>query len=882
MNQRTLKKWGKAWLAIGLLLCCITTAVAQNFPRRDLPFYYNWKFKRGDASGAEQASYNDNSWDHVCLPHMVKLESSVSHGDYEYYHGNCWYRKSFKPDPYFKDKKVFIEFEAAMQQSEVWINGTKKLSFLGGYSPFTIDITDDLEFDKTNVIAIKLNNNHNSDVPPGNPKPDFYYYGGLYRYVNIHVMDKLHITDALYANKVAGGGIFVTYPSVSTSSATVQVKTHVKNEYSATKSCKLKTTILTKSGQEVKNTTTTINIPAGKDTTFTQSLTVSSPKLWHPDSPNLYVVKSEVFDDTRPADIVKTTIGIRKLEFSRANGMQINGKRLKTIGVNRHQDWGCIGNAVPLSGHYRDALLMKKAGVNFVRLSHYIQHPAFLDACDKLGMVVQACIPGWQYKGFSNSTWVNNSERDVRTMIRYYRNHPCVVMWEAIHNESHPPADFSNKMQKAAKEEFAGSQMFTCGQESNKVMDIYQAAVQQGGRKPKTGRVQGISEFGHWEYGGFTGTSNQPRSAGEKGMLKLAWNQTDAMSKNHGLKWCSFDAVWVWNDYFGFAQYVNSLCSGGVVDIFRIPKFSYYFFQSQRDPKHIIPNINSGPMVFIASHWKSDATLPVRVYSNCEKVSLYLNDKLISTNTPGNFANITHPHFTFKIDNYEAGTLKADGLINNQVVATHIVKTPQSAAKISVVLDTADMNLRADGSDLAVIYASITDNAGTMVPDAKNAVTFSVSGPGTIISGDGNPVDAVAGIASAYVQTKFNTPGKITVTATASGLSQGVASVTANPIPDTGATAIHMHYREQSASPQVTIRQLGSKILLVLPRQQTGKLKHGTFHLFTIQGKRVRTWHLGKRQKTVVSLENLASGMYYARVKYGAYSQGTKILLVEK
>ena len=872
------------YATLGLAIAVLLTGslYAQTAVRRTVHFSDSWKFYRGDATGAEQVSFSDDSWEMVCLPHTVKLESAKSHDKYQYYHGYCWYRKSFTPEASWQGKKAFLEFEAGMQTTEVWVNGTKKITYYGGYNPFTVDISGDLKFNQTNVVAVKLNNNASPNFPPGNTEPDFYYYGGLYRYVNLHITDPLHITDELYANKVAGGGVFVTYPVVNTSSATVQVKTNVLNEYTDTRSCALRTAICTQDGQDVHSTTTTIIIPGGKDTTFTQTLTISSPRLWSPSSPNLYEVKSQISDGTRAADEVKTTIGIRRISFSRANGLQINGVRFKSKGVNRHQDYGCIGNAVPISGQYRDALLMKEGGINFVRLSHYIQHPSFLDACDKLGITVQACMPGWQYQGFSNAAWVAFSVRDLRTVIRLYRNHPSVIMWESVHNESAPPASFSSQCQAAAHEEYPGDQMYTCGQDKNNIMDVYQAAVQQGGRTYSTSKPQAISEYGHWEYGGFTGSSNQPRSAGESGMLTLAANQASAMSQDHALSWLSVDAVWAWNDYFGFSQYDNSLCSGGVVDIFRIPKFSYYFYQSQRDPSLTIPGISSGPMAHIASFWTAQSSLSVKVYSNCQQVSLYLNNKLIATKSPDALANIEHPPFTFKVPSFASGTLRAEGLIGGVIRATHEVKTPLTASRVKITIDTANMALIADGADLALIYASIVDDNGTVIPAATNAVTFSANGPGTIICGDGNPVTAVAGIAAAYVQTKFKTSGQITITGSASGLSSGSATVWSVPIPDTDPVSIDISPKSDqltygSKSAIVTVN--GRMITIHQAPFLTGALHSVGLSLYDARGRLVYTREFPAGPSLSVDIRDLSVGLYYLLVKAGTVKWNAPVLV---
>jgi len=874
--------------AVVIAVSVFSISFAQTFPRKDLRFTDNWKFNLGDVSGAQVVSYNDASWTTVCLPHTARIESAISHTNWNYYKGYYWYRKSFIPDTSFRGKKVFLEVEAGMQTTQVWVNGTSKITFGGGYSPFTVDITNNIVFNQTNVIAMRLNNAADANVPPGAEQRDFYYYGGLYRYVNLHVMDSLHITDAVYANAPASGGVFVTYPAASALSATVQVKTHVINEFTTARTCALTTAILDSNGSVVQTGSSAQSIAAGASYTFTQSLTVANPRLWSPSAPNLYTVRSQVYDNTRAADQAMTTIGIRRIAFSRANGFQINGVKMKSKGMNRHQDYGAIGCAVPVSGHYRDALRMKEAGINFVRLSHYIQNPAFLDACDKLGITVQACMPGWQVQTYTNTTWVANSERDLRTLIRYYRNHPCVIMWESVHNESAPPASFTNQMQAAADQEFPTDQLFTCGQEASDILDIYQAAVQQNGRTARgSGKPQAISEYGHWEWGGFTygGTSsNQPRAIGETGMLTLASNQASAMSQDHALSWLSVDALWVYNETFGFTQYNNSLCGGGIVDVFRIPKFSYYFYQAQRDTALLrIPGtvVNSGPMVYIANFYTSSSPLTVRVYSNCTQVRLTQNSTVIGTRTPDGLANIDHPPFTFTLPSFVSGTLLAEGLIGGVVRATHTVRTPGAANCVALRLDTAAMPLGADGADLAIAYASIIDANGTVVPTATNSVTFTVSGPGWIISGDGNPTAAVAGIATVYIQTQYNTPGTIIVTGSASGLScTGSDTVRSVPVPNDIYTAVHPPAVVTVPGLQgVRLVQQGALISIsVSPDDMAGSASKPQFRLYNIQGRLIRSWTVDAGTNTSVSINGCARGIYYGRLTADGKEYGLRVV----
>ncbi|MDR0405605.1 MAG: hypothetical protein LBH54_02290 [Clostridiales bacterium] len=230
-----------------------------------------WRFLRGDATNAGSAAYDDSAWDAVCLPHTPKIETVdvVSH-----FQGICWYRKRFDAPP--SAEKVYIEFEAAMQVAEVWVNGVKKFTHLGGYLPFALDVTDDLS-QSGNVIALRLDNRDNPNVPPGKPlgELDFSYFGGLYRNAWIATCGRVHITDPVYANVQAGGGVFVTYENLSRQSAEVCVKTHVLNERNAPAEVRVITVIEDSDGVEVaRHVCGAIRIASGEAHTFEERLTV--------------------------------------------------------------------------------------------------------------------------------------------------------------------------------------------------------------------------------------------------------------------------------------------------------------------------------------------------------------------------------------------------------------------------------------------------------------------------------------------------------------------------------------------------------------------------------------------------------------------------------
>ncbi|MGB7569720.1 MAG: hypothetical protein WBM07_17785 [Chitinivibrionales bacterium] len=356
------------------------------------------------------------------------------------------------------------------------------------------------------------------------------------------------------------------------------------------------------------------------------------------------------------------------------------------------------------------------------------------------------------------------------------------------------------------------------------------------------------------------------------------------MNQDHALSWLSVDALWVYNETFGFDSYHNSLCGGGIVDVFRIPKFNYYFFQSQRDPSLVIPGTSSGPMVFIANFWTSSSPRSVRVYSNCSQVSLYRNGALIATQPPDNaYPNIPHPPFTFTVPTFTAtDSLRANGLIGGVVKATHLVKTPGAASCVAMRLDTANMPLVADGADLAIAYASIVDANGTVVPTAVNPVTFAVSGPGRIISGDGNPTAAVAGIATVYVQTQYNTPGAIIVTGSAANLCSGSDTVRSIAVSNNISTAMRFPAAHFAQSLQgAYLVQRGAAILISVSAGATGASIKPRFMLYTMQGRLVRSWVVEPGAKTLLPIKDCARGMYFGRLTAGNKEYGLRIVSTE-
>jgi beta-galactosidase len=477
-------------------------------------------------------------------------------------------------------------------------------------------------------------------------------------------------------------------------------------------------------------------------------------------------------------DSYQTRIGIRTIEFTKAEGFKINGQILKFRGANREQDYPYIGYAMGNSGQYRDAYKLKEAGFQYVRTSaSRPQDPVFLEACDELGLMVLNPIPGCQFIG--GTTFKERSYQTMRDLIRRDRNHPCVIAWELSLNETWwTDPNYTPMAMSIGHSEYPGSQCYIAGWKDGgmwgepALYDIFIATPSAGARTYDGPLPLIVSEHGHWEYGGLGSTSDVHRGDGEAAMLQQAWNHQESHHLNRGLPNMCGDGVWVGMDYMTYPS--------GVMDKFRLPKFSYYFWQSQRDPNLIIPGVNSGPMVYIANYWTSTSPNDVNVYSNCEQVKLYINSVLQGTHTPNTGypnSNLLHPPFSFSGLTWVAGSeLKAEGYlyINGQwqLVATHIVRTPDSAASLDISFDLSELKA---GGDITFVYVSVLDANGTVVPNASNWISLDiVSGPATLASP--NQVQAEAGIAT-FLLRSTTEPGLITVQATASTLGSVTASI---------------------------------------------------------------------------------------------------------
>ena len=750
-----------------------------------------WRFHKGAMEGAETKEFNDKDWTVVSLPDGIEYLPTEASGCINY-QGEVWYRKHFMPDAALKGKKLFLHFEAIMGKSKVFVNGKLLTEHFGGYLPVIVDVTDVLDWNGDNVIAVWADNSDDPSYPPGKAQDvlDYTYFGGIYRDCWLIAHNNVFITDPNYENEVAGGGLFVAFGKVSDALAEVQLKIHVRNATKNPFSGRVEYMLLQPDGTEVARLSDKIQVKAGRATTVSDRMPVKQPMLWTPSTPTLYNLLVRVLDGYR------RRIGIRSIEFKGKDGFFLNGRPYgkPLIGANRHQDFAVVGNAVANSIHWRDAKKLKDVGMEIIRNAHCPQDPAFMDACDELGLFVIVNTPGWQFWNDAPE-FAQRVYSDIRNVVRRDRNHPSVWLWEPILNETWYPADFAKNTRDIVDAEYpypycySGSDSEARGHENFPVYFAHPANIQDASKEIDPTKTYFTREWGDNvdDWSSHNSPSRVARNWGEQPMRVQAQHYAcpyypvtsyDVLYKQSpqhvgGCLWHSFDHQ---------RGYHPDPFYGGLMDVFRQPKYSYYMFMAQRPAVKNDRNAGSGPMVYIAHEMTPFSGKDVTVYSNCDEVRLtfnkggktytYKKDK----NRPGMPSPvITFPDvYDFMVDKAFSRTQKqddvyllAEGLIDGKVVATHKVVPARRPEKILLWMDNEGTDLKADGFDFVTVVAAVADKNGNIKRLNNYNIRFSIEGEGRLLGGPGvlaNPVPVKWGTAPVLVQSTLK-PGKIRITA---------------------------------------------------------------------------------------------------------------------
>lgn len=761
----------------------------ENTGRQVFSMNVGWKFYKGDMPEAYSTHFNDSEWEMVSVPHGIEYLPLEASGGVNY-QGIVWYRNHFKPTEAIRGKKIFLHFEAIMGQCKIWVNGKLVKEHFGGYLPIIADISEELSWEADNVIAVCADNSDNPLYPPGKPQNalDFAYFGGIYRDCWLITHNRTFITDPNYEEMVAGGGIFTSFEGVSEQRAVLNLKAHIRHEHPKSFNGTLEYELINPAGKTQEKRVRRIKVLARKSVSLDDKIKLEYPQLWTPEKPQQYQLlvriknnKGEVVDGFRQK------IGIRSLEFKGTKGFFLNGKQYEKplLGGNRHQDFAVVGNATSNNINWRDAYKLKKAGFNIIRLCHYPQDPSFMDACDELGLFVIVPTPGWQYWNL-NPIFGQRVESDIRQMVRRDRNHPSLLFWEPILNETGFWGDalqYDEKVQSRAaeivSEEYPYNYVYSGGGPESAFTIIY------GGTTNPT-RVGFIREYGDGINVNDWHGQNAPNRAalgwGEIPMLVQAKSYSSSLADLYttfqktpqqlgGAVWHSFDTQ---------RGYHPDPFYGGIMDAFRQPKYAYYMYMSQRDPLSESCIDDGGPMVHIAHEMTPFSPNDVTVYTNCDEIKLmvYEGGKEYSYKKNKENQSLPSPIVLFKdvyhYDDWKQNSrsnqldkiyMLAKGYIDGKLVATHQVRPSNRAEKIILSLDSEGVDLMADGSDFVTVVASVIDSKGNVKRLSNHSISFEVEGEGRIL-GDAacmaNPRQVIWGAAPVLIQaTAIHGPIKV-------------------------------------------------------------------------------------------------------------------------
>jgi beta-galactosidase len=758
------------FILVGSLICLCSVAdraekinelkISKN-NRTLILFDSSWRFHRGDIRNAERSEFDDSSWRTLDLPHDWSIEdipgtgspvdsNAVGGASTGYTIGGTgWYRKTFYVGNDINGKCIRIQFDGIYMNADIWLNGISLGTHPYGYTSFSYDITSKLTPGKLNTLAVRVRNEgHNTR---------WYSGSGIYRHVWITATDKLHVDH---------WGTYITTPEVAGNSVKVNVKTSVVNESEKEVNAILKTRILKNDGTEVAVTESSMKISGKSGTEFNQDLNITSPLLWSVESPSLYTAINEVYvangrKRSKIIDRTESAFGIRSISVSAEKGFLLNGKLLLLKGGCMHHDNGPLGAAAFDRAEERRVELMKASGFNAIRCSHNPPSPAFLDACDRLGMlVIDEAFDVWKeqknnddYHLYFNEWW----QKDLGSMIMRDRNHPSVVMW-SIGNEvpergkpegaalAHTLAGFVRKMDPTHPVTSAVNYI-------TPDKDPYFTALDVSGYNYAINNY--VSDHDRLPERLILGTESFPMQAFENWMAVIDY------------PWVIGDFVWTGYDYLGeasigwlgfafrtsFYPWIYAYC--GDIDVCGWKRPQSYYRDALWKPDQLSifvkspdPTFRLNPVTKVESRWSwpdevaswnwngyEGKTFEIKVYSSCEEVELFLNG-----NSLGKMETNRENQFTanFKVE-YKPGTLRVAGYRNGREINSSELQTTGVPLKISLTVDRA--NIKADGQDLSYVTVEILDSTGLRNPTSMNQINFKIEGPGKIIAvGSSNPL----------------------------------------------------------------------------------------------------------------------------------------------
>ncbi|MBN2012116.1 DUF4982 domain-containing protein [candidate division KSB1 bacterium] len=791
-----------------LMLSCIPSnnQKQRNIQRKQL-FDNHWKFALGDHTTASHLDFDDNNWRNLDLPHDWSIEGGIDQknptsgaGGY-FPAGIGWYRKGFKIPSSWQGKQVSIYFEGVYMNSKIFINGNSLGAHPYGYTSFYYDLTPYLNYDNSeNVVAVRVDNSQQLNCR-------WYSGSGIYRHVWLLVTDPVHIGQ---------WGAVITTPDIGQEKATVQIKTPIKNETASPHTFVLSAQLTDMYSKNAGSNDVQVELSANSEQEVVQTIIVNNPRLWTPETPALYKAQIRLMQGAKTVDSAQNTFGIRSIKFSSENGFQLNGETVKINGGCVHHDNGCLGAAAYDRAEERKVELLKSAGFNAVRTSHNPPSEAFLDACDRLGlMVIDESFDGWRtqkntydYARYFDDWW----RRDLESMVMRDRNHPSIIIWsvgnEIIERKQSEAVETAKMLIDCIHNLDATrpvTSAMTTWDDEWEIFDPLMAAHDVCGYNYQMHRAP--SDHARIPSRIIVHTESYPGDAFDN------WN----MVQNHN--YIIGDFVWTAMDYLGesgigryyypgetegehwqgdFFPWHGAYC--GDIDLIGWRKpISHYRNIIWNDTEKLYmavrePNPETGEiketMWSVWPTWESwtwpgheGKDIQVDVYSKYPVVQLYLNNVILAEQP----TTVTQEYkATFTLP-YAPGLLKAVGVMDNNELESTSLKT---AAEASTIKMTADRSkIVANGQDLAFVTVEIIDKNGNIQPNAEDQLQFSINGPGVIAGVDnanlkdlekyaGNTRKAWHGRAMVVIKSAHNA-GEIGLIARSPGMQTAVVKIEA-------------------------------------------------------------------------------------------------------
>jgi beta-galactosidase len=730
-----------ATLGPGALAVAEQSAPAADGGRQILPMNRGWLYSHTADDAATAPAFSETGFERVVVPHTnIRLPwHSFSERDYTFV---STYRRHFKLPESAMGKRVFIDFEGVMTASTVYLNGHKLGEYKGGYTPFSFDLTATpiLNPGGDNVLAVQVDSTERADIPPFGYEIDYLTFGGIYREVALRIVPETFLDNIFAVPKNV-----LTKPAVDVKCYLDHPAQASHDHYSLTAEVLDGDRVIGKGTKQIP----AASLAKGQVEHTIQIPELEKVELWDLNHPRLYHVRVRLLSGRDVVDEQTRRIGFREATFT-DHGFSLNGKIIKLRGLDRHQTFPYVGQAMPGRVQRRDAdILRTNFHCNIVRTSHYPQSRHFLDRCDEIGLLVLEEIPGWQHIG--DKAWQDISVDNVGRMVRRDWNHPSIVLWGVRINESRDNHDFYTRTNAVAHQldptrQTGGIRYF---QESEFLEDVF--TMNDFGwplKKPNHPRYLNTEFVGHTYP---CKTFDSMERLREHTIRHARVHDTLASDPQYagGIGWCAFD----YNTHANFGS-GDRICYHGVADIFREPKPAAFFYKSQCDPAEEI-------VLEPAFHWaRNDESVGFTkglICSNCDHVKIYTitaaGEHLLAEADPDRtqFAHLKYAPFDVEFgekirENW--GDLRIDGYINGKQVISK--RYSGDGVDHQFVMLPDDTELIADGADTTRVVLRMNDAYGAIRPFANDGFTLELEGPATLI-GD-NPATLIGGAVAVWVR----------------------------------------------------------------------------------------------------------------------------------